>query len=117
MELAYPRFRFSMCHWRIRCRERLWWRLIRILADIFDHALWTCWQSCCAHIAPMQQQPVMRILVIGFGHGGNQGILYRPRTLSWREPRAVRDTEDMRIYRDGCLAKHHVENDARGLAA
>jgi hypothetical protein len=60
---------------------------------------------------------MMGVLLVLVRCDGVQLILDNTRVLAFREPRAVRDAKDVRVHRDGRLAKHHVQDDVRRLAA
>src|SRR6202008_3312088 len=69
-----------------------------------------------AHVAAVQDEPVMCVLSELGRRVRGQRLLDCARGFPRSEAGAVGDPEDMRVDRDLHLAKHHVENDVGGLA-
>src|SRR5688572_11534870 len=59
----------------------------------------------------------MGVALEGLGHDLLELELDLERRLARRQPGAIADTKDMRVDRDGRLAKSDVEHDIGGLAA
>ncbi len=70
-----------------------------------------------ADIAPVQDQPVVRILAELFRRRLEQAVLDFAHCPARREPGAVRHAEDVRVDCDRRLAEGDVHHDVRGLAA
>ena len=68
-------------------------------------------------VAPVQDQPVMGVLLVVVGHDLVELLLHVERRLAGRKPGAVADPEDVGVDRDGRLAERDVEHDIGGLAA
>src|SRR5262245_24087946 len=94
-------------------RRRLW----LVKADVVDQATPAFGLPRFAHIAAMQDQPVMAIVLVALWHHPIEGELDLERRLAGRKPGAVRDPEDVGIDGDGGLAEGDIEHDIRRLAA
>ena len=56
----------------------------------------------------MQNQEVMSVSEVTFGCGLHEGGFYCPDGFSWRETGTVRHSKDVRIHRNGRLAKGSI---------
>src|SRR6185436_20106644 len=91
-------------------------RLSLELAQIADDAARAIRLAREAHVAPVQDQPVVRVLE-ELGRGElQQSLLYGKDVLAWREAGPVGDAEDVRVDRHGRLAERGVQHDVGGLA-
>src|SRR4051812_2335134 len=102
---------------RIRLIQLLRRRLIRIFAKIRNDALWTRGHPCHTDIASVKEQPMMCVLDVLLRSRGREPILNRAWRFAWSQPRAIGYTKNMGVHGNFVLAVHHVENDARCLAA
>src|SRR5712671_693033 len=88
-----------------------------ILAKVLDGAGRTGRIARLAYVTSVQNQPVMRVLEILGRYEFQQLLLHRPRRLSGRQTRAIRDPEYVGVHRDGGFAERRVQNDVGGLSA
>src|SRR4051794_30148375 len=91
-------------------------RLALELAQVADEALRAAGFAREAHIAAMQDQPVMRVLQELRRRRLEKLLFHFNDILSGREPCAVRDAEDVRVDGHGGLAEGRVEDDVGRLA-
>ncbi|GIX38636.1 MAG: hypothetical protein KatS3mg127_1875 [Silanimonas sp.] len=73
--------------------------------------------SCLAGVAPVQDQPVVGVLLELGWHHLQQFFLHRVHGLARGEAGAVGDAEDVCVHRDGRFAKSSVQYHVGGLAA
>src|SRR6185437_12125929 len=85
-------------------------------ADFVDKATPALGSPRLAHIATVQDQPVMGTMLVALRHDPVESKLHLQRGLTGREPGAVRNPESMRVDGDRALAKGDVEHDIGGLA-
>src|SRR6516162_9467749 len=90
---------------------------MRVFAQVADDARRALRSTCDAGVAPVEDQPVMRISAEFRGRGGSQCLLHFPRRSAGGKPGAVGYPENVRVDRDLHLTEHHVEDDVGGLAA
>src|SRR5271157_1196813 len=79
--------------------------LVRELAEVCDRAGETQRLARLADIAPMQDQPMMRVKQIFVGNNRQQAALYRFRRWPTRQRNAVGDPEQMGVDGDGLFAE------------
>ena len=91
--------------------------LSRLEADVPDRALRAPGLARHADVAPVQDQPVMRVCAELLGHDLDEAVLDFAHVAPGREPGAVRDAEDVRVDGDRRLAEGGVHHDVCGLAA
>src|SRR5437899_12093506 len=91
--------------------------LLPILAEVADQALRAARLARDAHIAAVQDQPVMRILLEFRRRELQQPVFHLARILAGRDAGAVGDAEDVRIDCDRRLPERRVQHDVRCLAA
>src|SRR5215831_20439581 len=91
-------------------------RLVLVLAEVGDHALRAVRLARRADVAPVQDQPVVRVVPEFLRREFDQLALHLFDIGARREPGAVRHAEDVRVDRDRRLAEGDVEHDVRGLA-
>src|SRR5690606_8548158 len=84
---------------------------IPVRAEITDHAPRAVGFARLAHVAPMQDQPVMRIETEFGPNRLHEFVFDCADIFSLGEPGTVGDPENMRIDRYGRLAKSRVEHD------
>src|SRR5439155_1666210 len=82
-----------------------------------DHALRTFGRARDADVAPMQDQPMMRVLTELRGHELQQAGFDVERILARRNAGAIGDAKDMRVHGDGCLAERDIQHDVGRFAA
>ena len=82
-----------------------------------DHAQRALGHAGDADVAPMQDQPMMRMQQEFVGRELQQALLDFERIAARGEARAVRDAKDMRVDGDGALAECDVEDDVGRLAS
>src|SRR5687768_697533 len=87
------------------------------LAQVADQALRAAGLAREADVAPVQDQPVMRILQVLRRGELEQLELHFERVLARRNSRAIRNAENMRIDRHRRLAEGGVQHYVGGLAA
>ena len=92
-------------------------RLRPVLAERLDRAMPAFRPARLAHIAAMQDQPVMGVLLELVGDEFLQRRFDRAHVLAGRESGAIRDAKDMRIDGDGRMAERRVQDHVRRLAA
>src|SRR3954464_4751733 len=90
--------------------------LLPVLAQVADQAFRTPRLARDAHVAPVQDQPVMRVLQEFGRRELDQPVFHLARVVARGEVGAVGDAEDMRIDCHGRLAERRVEHHIRGLA-
>src|SRR3990170_898989 len=93
-----------------RCR-----RLRLEQADVGDEAAPAFGLLRLAHIAPVQDQPVMAVVLVALGHDAFELELDLERRLAGCQPGAVGHPEGMGVDADGRLAEGGVEHDIGGL--
>ena len=86
------------------------------LADVGDDAALAFRPARLADIAPVQDQPVMRVAHVFFRDDPDEALLDLFGRLAGRQAEPVADAEDVRVDRHGRLAEGHVEHDIGGLA-
>src|SRR5437899_5679342 len=86
-------------------------------AQVADQAGRTAGLACQADVAPMQDQPMVRILQVFRRGEFEQPLLDLERILAWSDAGAVGDAKDVRVDRHRRLAECRVEHHVRGLAA
>src|SRR6202044_2598718 len=91
--------------------------LVFVFAKIFNYAVGTIGLARRADVAPVQEQPVVRVFAVRRGRIGEKRLLNFARRLPRSKTRAIRDAKNMRVDGDRRLAKYHVENNVRRLAA
>jgi undecaprenyl-diphosphatase len=91
--------------------------LVGGIAEIGDHAALAGRAQRLAGVAPVQDQPVMRVPAEFRRNRFLQPELDLEHGLARRDPQPVGDAEDMGIDRVGDLAEGDVEHDIGGLAA
>src|SRR5579859_934709 len=69
-----------------------------------------------ANVAPMQDEPVVRVAAEFLGHEFQQALFHLDHVGSGRDAGAIGDAEDVRIHRDRVLAERGIQNDVRGFA-
>src|SRR5688572_28901333 len=89
---------------RTSSREGLNTCLALELAQVADHAFRAARLARDADVAPVQDEPVVRVLLELVRGELQQLLLDFLRVLARREPGAVRDAEDVRVHRDRRLA-------------
>ena len=88
-----------------------------IFAEVRDQAVRAVWLAGLAHVTPVQDQPVMRILAKAWWRVSLERVLDGERRLPRREPGPVADAENMRIHGNRGLAEGRVEHDVGGFPA
>src|SRR4051794_3193267 len=83
--------------------------LLAVLAKIADQALRAAGLPRGADIAPVQDQPVMRVFQVLGRREFEQPVLDLARLLAGRDASAVRDAEDVRVDRHGRLAEGRIQ--------
>src|SRR5512143_3780262 len=83
-------------------------RLGPVVAPARDRALPAPGQAGHADVAPVQDEPVVRVLPVGGRHALHQLLLHFQRGLARGEPGAVADAEDMRVHGHGLFAEGDV---------
>ncbi len=68
------------------------------------------------HIAPLKQQPVMRVVLVLVRRDFVELVFDDARVLARCDAGAIRHAEDVRIHRDGRVSEHDVQDHVRGLA-
>src|SRR5579863_3122864 len=91
--------------------------LATILAKIIDDTGGAGRIARLAGVAPVQDQPVMRVLQELARHDLQELILHRPWGLARDEADAVGDTEYVGVHRDGGLPERRIQNDVGGFSA
>src|SRR5262245_32061124 len=91
--------------------------LLPEFAQVADHASRAAGLAREADVAPVQDQPMVRVLEELGGRELEELLLHLERVLVWREPGPIGDAEDMRIYRYRQLPEGGIEDHVRGLAA
>src|SRR2546428_3489930 len=86
-------------------------------AQIADQAVRTAGLACQADVAPMQDQPMVRVLQVFWRGEFEQPLLDLQRILARSDAGAVGDAKDVRVDRHRRLAECRVEHHVRGLAA
>src|SRR4051794_1070439 len=94
----------------------IWFRLGFELAQVADQTGWTIGPLCLAHIASVQNQPVVRILNKLRGHKFQQPVFHFGDILARGDSSAVCNPEDMGIDSNGWLAECRIQDHVRGLA-
>ena len=92
-------------------------RLFRPAAEVRDRATPALRLQRFADVAPVQDQPMMRVKLIGRRDDPLEPVLDGAHSLAGRQRNAVGDAEDMGIDGDRRLAESDVEHDIGGLAA
>ena len=69
-----------------------------------------------ARVAPMQDQPVVRVAQVVRWNHRKQAVLDLPHVASRCQPGAVGDAEDVRIHRYRRFAERRIQHDVGGLA-
>ncbi len=87
------------------------------LAQRLDHAMPAFRPARLAHITPMQDQPVMRVLQKLLGREFLQRKFDGAHILARREPRSVGNPKDVRIDGNGRVAERRVQHHVRRLAS
>src|SRR5687768_403763 len=87
------------------------------LAQVADQALRAAGLAREADVAPVQDQPVMRILQVLRRGELEQLELHFERVLARRNSRAIRNAENMRVDRHRRLAEGRVQHHVGGLTA
>jgi hypothetical protein len=87
------------------------------LQMIGDHAALAFRLARLAAIAPVQDQPVMRVVEVVIGDDLHQLVLDLVRGFPRCQTEPVGDAEDMGVDRHGRLAKGHRQHHVGGLAA
>src|SRR3989344_3534906 len=105
LSLRWPLFRGS-CHY-----------FSPVLAQIIDDAFGATRFACRTGVAPMQDQPVMRIVAVYLGDRLEQIFLHHEHVFPRRQPGTIGHTEDMRIHGDGRLTEGGIENHVGGFAS
>src|SRR5690349_9754334 len=91
-------------------------RLLPEFAKVADQALWAAGLARDAHVAPVEDQPVVRVLQELRRRELEQLLLDLQRILARREVGAIRDAEDMRVDRDRRLPERGIQHHVRRLA-
>src|SRR5712692_5213164 len=90
--------------------RRSGFRFFPKFAQIPDDAVWAGGLSRLADVAPVQDQPVVRVLAEALGNELEELVLDLPHVLARREAGAVGDSKDMRVHRNGRMAEGGVED-------
>src|SRR5882757_6264644 len=88
-----------------------------VTAEVGDDAGRTLRLARLAHVTAVQNEPVVRIVLVFGGCAGLEPGLDRQRRLPRRDTGTVGDAEDVGVDRDRGFAECDVEDDARGLTA
>src|SRR5690349_11277680 len=91
-------------------------RLLPVFAQIADRALGAAGLARKADVAPVQDEPVVRVLQVLGRRELQQLVFYGNDILSRGETGTVRDAEDVRVHRYCVLAERRVEDHVRRLA-
>src|SRR4026209_290436 len=92
-------------------------RLLPVFAQVADQALRAAGLAREAHVAPVQDEPVVRVLQVLRRRELQKLVFYGNDILSWSETGAVRDAEDVGVDRHRGLAERGVPHPVLGLAA
>src|SRR6266851_6436730 len=92
-------------------------RFFPIFAQVPDDARRALGFSRLAHVAPVQDQPVVRVLAEALGDELEKFVLDLAHILARCEAGAVGDAKDVRVHRDGRMAEGGVEDHVGGLPA
>src|SRR5690625_375316 len=92
-------------------------RLEFVPAQIGNDAIRTMRLACRAHVAAVQDQPVVGVAAECVGNRLDQLVLHRAHGLAGRQAGAVGDAEDVRVHGNGRFAEGGVEDHVGGLAA
>ena len=91
-------------------------RLLRKPAHLAHHATPAFGRARLAHVAPVQDQPMMRVAEIPGRRRLGELVLDFARGAARGQPGAIADAKDMSIDRDRRFTEGDVEHDVRGLA-
>src|ERR1700733_2227026 len=91
--------------------------LVTILAKIVDDTGGAGRIARLAGVAPVQDQPVMRVLQELWRHDLQELILHRPWSLTCDQTDAVGDAEYVGVHRDGGLPERRIQNDVGSFSA
>src|SRR5690606_26627308 len=92
------------------------WSLVLVFAQVRNAALRALGFACHAYLAAVKDQPVVGILAERLRNQPLEPLLDLQHILARRDARAIRDTENVRVYRHGGMAESGVQHDIGGLA-
>src|SRR6476620_12640494 len=91
--------------------------LLPVFAQVEDQALRAAGLAREAHVAPVQDEPVVGVFQVLGRRELQKFVFYGNNIFSWSETGAIRDAEDVGVDRHGGLAERGVQHHVRGLAA
>src|ERR1700674_3717877 len=90
---------------------------VTILAKVRYRAGWALRNSRLAHVASVQNEPVMSVSEKLGRHRFHEPILDFSNRLAARQAGSIRDSKNVGVHRHGGLAERRVQNHVGGFSA